>query len=62
MDVYKSSNISIATVMKNLEMCKHAVKNLPYLLRYVPDQYKTQQTYDKVVLKNGGTLQKPRNA
>ena len=62
MDVYKSSNISIVTVMKNPEMCKHAVKNLPYLLRYVPDQYKTQQTYDKVVLENGGTLQKPRNA
>ena len=51
MDVYKSLNISIGTVMKNPEMlkfipdhfktkkmCKHAVKKLPYLLRYVPDQ------------------------
>ena len=23
------------------KMCKNAVKKLPYLLRYVPDQYKT---------------------
>ena len=52
MDIYKSLNISIGIVMKNLEMlkfvhdhlktekkmCKHAVKKLPYLLRYVPDQ------------------------
>ena len=55
MDIYKSLNINIGTVMKNPEMlkfvpdhlktkkmCKHAVKKLPYLLRYVPDQYKTQ--------------------
>ena len=46
MDIHKSLNISIGTVMKNLEMlefvpdhletktmCKHAVKKLPYLLR-----------------------------
>ena len=25
------------------KMCKHAVKKLPYLVRYVPDRYKTQQ-------------------
>ena len=44
--------ISIRTVMKNPEMlkfvpdhlktkkmCKHVVKKIPYLLRYVPDQY-----------------------
>ena len=50
MDIYKPLNISIGTVMKNPEMlrfvshhlktkniCKHAVKRLPYLLRYVPD-------------------------
>ena len=55
-DVYKSINISIGTVIKNPEMlkfvpghlktkkmCKHAVKNLPFLIRYVPDKYKTQQ-------------------
>ena len=49
-DVYKSLNISIGTVMKNLEMlkfvpdhfktikmCKHAVKKIVYLLKYIPD-------------------------
>ena len=69
MDVYKSLNISIGTVMKNLEilkfvpdylktkkMRKHEVKNLPYLLRYVSDGYKTQQMSDKAILENGGTL------
>ena len=56
MDICKSLNISIVTVMKNPEMLqfvrdylktkkmrKHAVKKLLYLLRYVSDQYKTQQ-------------------
>ena len=54
MDIYKSLNINIGTVMKNPEMlisvldhlktkkmCKHTVKRLPYLLRYVSDKYKT---------------------
>ena len=52
MDIYNSLSINIGTVMKNpkmlkfvsdhlktKKMCKHAVKKLPYLLRYVPDQY-----------------------
>ena len=56
MDVFKSLNISIGTIIKNPEiikflpdhvktkkMCQHAVKKLHYLLRYVPDQYKTQK-------------------
>ena len=34
-------------------MFKHAVKKLPYLLRYVPDRCKTQQMFDKATLKNG---------
>ena len=55
MDIYKSLNISTGTVMKNPEMLKlvrdhfkmkeiskRAVKTLSYLLRYVPDQFKTQ--------------------
>ena len=25
-------------------------------MRYVPDQYKTQQMWDKEILENGGTL------
>ena len=37
-------------------MCKHAVEKLPYLLRYVPDRYKTQQMWGKAILENNGTL------
>ena len=37
-------------------MCKHGVKKLPFLVRYVPDKYNTQQMCDKAVLGNGGTL------
>ena len=28
--------------LKGEKMCKHVVKKLPYLLRYVPDGYKTE--------------------
>ena len=38
-------------------MCKHAVKKLLYLLRYVPEQYKTQQICDKAILKNSEKLE-----
>ena len=51
MDISRSINISIGTVLKNPEMvkfvsdhlktkklCKHAVKKLPFLLRYVSDR------------------------
>ena len=68
-DIYKSLNISIVTVITNREMlnfvpdhfktesmCKCATKKWLYLFRYVPDQYKTQQVCDKVVLENGETL------
>ena len=37
-------------------MSIHAVKNLPFLMRYVPEQYKTQQMHEKAILENGGTL------
>ena len=37
-------------------MCKHVVKRVPYLIRYVSDQYKTQQMCDMAILANGGTL------
>ena len=56
MDIYQSLSMSIGTLMKNPEMlnlfliilklkkmCKDAVKKLPYLIRYGPDQYKFQQ-------------------
>ena len=42
-------------VLDNLDtekMCKHAVKMLPYLLKNVPDQYKSQQMCDKAILEN----------
>ena len=38
-------------------MCKHAVNKLLFIIRYVPDQYKTQQMCDKSILENGGTLE-----
>ena len=51
MDIYQSAKIKIGAVMINPEMLKftpyhlqtknmrqHAVKKLPYLLKYVPDQ------------------------
>ena len=37
-------------------MCKHAVEKLPFVIRYIPDQYKTQQMWYKAILENGGTL------
>ena len=37
-------------------MCKHAVKRLPFVIRYIPDRYKTQQMCDKAILENGGIL------
>ena len=44
--------------LRTKKMCKHAVKKLPYLIRYVPDGYKTQHDSirDKAILENGGTL------
>ena len=43
--------------LKAKEMCKHAVKKLPFPIRYVPDGYKTQQMSDKVIVQNGGMLE-----
>ena len=42
--------------LKTKNMCKHAVKELPFVIRYVPDWYKTQQMYDKAILENDGTF------
>ena len=51
MNGYKSAKMSIGTWMKNPEMlklvsdhlknkkmCKHAVKKLPFIIRYVPER------------------------
>ena len=37
-------------------MYKHAAKNLPYLLRYVADHYKTQNMCDKAIPENDETF------
>ena len=37
-------------------MCKYAVKKLPYLLRYAPDQYETQHMCDEAILENEETF------
>ena len=36
--------------LKTKKMCKLAVKKLTYLLRVVPNKYKTQQICDKAIL------------
>ena len=57
-DIYKSEKISIRTDhpdhLNTTKICKRAVKKVPYLLRYISDQYKTQKMCDKTILENGG--------
>ena len=38
-------------------MCKHVVKKLPLVIRYLPDRYKTQQMLDKAILEKSGMLE-----
>ena len=42
--------------LKTKKMSKHVVKKLPYLWRYLPDQYAIQRIGDKAILENGRTL------
>ena len=42
-------------------MCNYAVKKLPYLLGYVPNQCKTKTICNRAILKNGGTLESVPN-
>ena len=37
-------------------MYKDTIKKLTFLIRYVSDEYKTQQMYNKAVVGNGGIL------
>ena len=46
----------IRFVPDHLKICKNAVKKLPKLIKYVPDQYKTKQMCDKVIIENDGML------
>ena len=43
--------------LKTKKTWKHAVKKVPFVIRYVPDRYKTQQMSDKAILENVGTLE-----
>ena len=38
-------------------MCKHAVKKLRFVIRYIPDWCKSQQMCDKAIRESGGTLE-----
>ena len=42
---------------KILKLFNHAVKNLPFVIRYVPHRYTTQQMYDIATLGNGALLE-----
>ena len=42
--------------LKTKKMCKNAVKKLAFVINYVPNQYKTQEICDKVILENDRTL------
>ena len=61
--------VIIGTIIKNREMIrfvlddlktrnmrKNAVRKLPFLIRNIPDQYKTEQMCHKAVVENSGTV------
>ena len=48
--------MNIIQNLKTKKMCKHPVKMLPFLIKYVPGRFKTQKMRYKVILKNGGML------
>ena len=66
-DSHNYSKISIGTVIKNLARLKFVPDHLKtkkivtmkllLLIRYVRDQYKTQQICDNAILENDGTLE-----
>ena len=53
--------------LKTKKMCKHAVKKLPFVIRYFPYQYKSQKMCDNIIRKwwNANVcswqLQEPKN-
>ena len=36
--------------LKTKKICKHGLRKLPYLLRYLPDWYETQKMCNKAIL------------
>ena len=69
-DNCKTYKISIGEIIRNPKMlqivpdhlktkkiCRNVVKKLPFIMiMYVPDLYKTNEMYDKVILGKGGIL------
>ena len=65
-NIYKSLNISIGTDIRNPEILNFApdyfktlkknmqFKTLPFVIRYVLDQYKNQRMCNKAILENCG--------
>ena len=49
--------IFISDHLKLKKCVNMQLKELPFVIRYVPDQCKTQQMCDKVILENSGTLE-----
>ena len=37
-------------------MCKNGVKKLQFVIIFIPDQYKTKEMCDKVIIENGWML------
>ena len=69
-DNYESLKISIGAKKKNPEMlrlvpdlykiktmCNHVAEKLSFVIRYFPDQCRTQQMCDRTILENGGMLE-----
>ena len=46
----------VLITLKLKKRCVRWVKELPVILRYISDQYKSQEMCDKAILENGGTL------
>ena len=46
----------LITLKSTKNMCKNAVKKFPFVIKYVPDQYKTNEICDKVIIENGRML------
>ena len=38
-------------------MCNYAVKKSTFVIRYIPNQYKTKKMCNQAILKNGGALE-----
>ena len=46
----------ISDYLKTKNTCKDAVKKLPFIIKYILDQYETQEMSGKAILINGRML------